>query len=116
MVVSPVAKSLETKQQQKETGNHTHKETSGQSCDDASKASSHLGENDQNNISRNKIHNPNNDNIISIIYKKRIHTMVITIIVILDPTIPRTILMPIITRDEQTRCADGMRRRDGGKI
>ena len=41
--------------------------------------------------------------------------MVITIIVSIDPTITRTILMPIITRDEQTRCADGMRRRDGEK-
>ena len=115
MVVSPVAKSLETKQQQRETGNHTHKETSGQSCDDASKASSHLGENDQNNISRNKIHNPNNDNIISIFFIRRTHTTVITIIVSIDPTITRTIIVPIITRDEQTRCADGMRRRDGEK-
>ena len=64
---------LENKATQKQTGNHTHEETSDQSFEDASKASSHFGENDQNNISRNKIHNPNNDNNISIIYKKNTH-------------------------------------------
>ena len=64
---------LENKATQKQTGNHTHKETSDQSFEDASKASSHFGENDQNNVSRNKIHNPNNDNNISIIYKKNTH-------------------------------------------
>ena len=44
---------------------------------------------------------------------RRIRTVEITIITGIDPTITRTILIPIITRDEQTRCADGMRRRGG---
>ena len=51
-----------------------------------------------------------------VLFLRRTHTMVITVIVSIDPTITRTILVPIITRDEQTRCADGMRRRDGEKI
>ena len=52
---------------------HTYKETHGQSCEDASKASSHFGESGPNNISRNKIRNPNNDNNISIMYMKNAH-------------------------------------------
>ena len=50
-----------------------------------------------------------------VLFIRRIHTTVITIITSIDPTITRTILLCIITRGEQTRCADGMHRRDGEK-
>ena len=86
LVVTQVEKRLKNKAAQKETCNHTHKETSDQSFEDASKASSHFGE--MIRIILVVIRFITRTTITTLVLCiRRIHTMVITIIVSIDPTI-----------------------------
>ena len=45
-----------------------------------------------------------------VIFMRSIHTMVTTVAIMIDTSISIIFCMPMITRDEQRRCADDMRR------